>query len=409
MTRVSTDRGALGSRVVFVLALCGGFGPFAIDAYMPGLVAIANQFDVPAPTAQLTLTGFVLALGLGQLVLGPLSDQTGRRRILLLGLGGATLASLLCALAPTIWLLILGRVLQGAFGAAGVVLSRAIVADLAAGVGVARAFSLLMSVQSIAPVVAPVVGALIVPAFGWRAAFWFLSGLGVVMVVLAAVVVPESLPPHQRLTGGVRRALGDMATLLRLPAYAAAVVLFMVGFGTLFAYIAASPFVLQRIMGFTQVQYSIVFTVNSVAIFAANLVNARLVARVRPLRLITVFGVGLVCVVAWLAVTVLVLDLAVWAVLAGFLGLTVCMGFLFPNTSALAIEASGGRRGVGSAMMGAAQMTTAAIVAPLTGIGDGRTAVPMVTIMACCAVCVVAALLVLRGVRRRTAAAGAGQ
>lgn len=393
-TRDESSR--LPTRIVLILALCGGFGPFAVDAYMPGMVDIANEFGVQASTAQLTLTGFLLALGLGQLVLGPLSDQVGRRRIMLIGLTGATLASILCAVAPTIWILITARILQGAFGAAGVVLSKAIVADLATGADMAKAFSLLMSVQSLAPIIAPIVGGILVPGFGWRSVFWFLSVLGLIMLTCVAVFVGESLPPQDRHTGGARRALGDMGALLRSPEYVAAVVMFTVSFGVLFSYISASPFILQRMLGFSQVEYSVVFTINSLAIFASNLVNARLVGRYAPLHVATRAALMLMLGVVWMLVAVLVLDLATWAVLVGFFSLTACVGLLFPNISALAVRAAGARRGAGSAVLGAAQMTMAAGVAPLAGLGDGRSALPMVALMAVFAMCMAVALPVLR-------------
>lgn len=388
--------GALGAPILIVLALCGGFGPFAIDAYLPGLPAIAQDFGVPASQAQLTLTGFLLALGLSQLVLGPLSDQTGRRRVLLVGLAGAAVASALCAVAPSIWVLIVARILQGAFGGAGLVLSRAIVADLAEGIGVARAFSMLMSVQSLAPVIAPIMGGLLVPTLGWRSVFWFLALLGIGMLVAAWVIIPESLPAHERITGGVGKAVSDMVFLLRFRSYAAAVAMFIVSFGILFSYVSASPFVLQRIVGLSEEQFSIVFTMNSLAILGSNLTNARLVARMRPLAIATRATPAMAAVVVWLTLAVLVFDVAGWAVIIGFFCLTVCVGFLFPNLSAVALEASGSRRGAGSALMGASQMILAAAVAPLTGIGNGQSAVPMVLLMLVFITCQVVALLVLR-------------
>lgn len=367
--------------LLLALAICGGFAPFAIDAYLPGLPAIADEFGVEASTAQLSLTGFLVAMGLSQLIIGPVSDQYGRRRLLLLGLAGAALASLACALAPSMWVLIVARVAQGAFGAAGILLSRAIVADLGSGIGVARAFSLLMSIQSLAPVVAPMAGGLLVPTLGWRSVFVFLALLSGTALLLAWRLVPESLPVEDRHPAGIGAALRSMGHLLTSRHYVAAVGLFIMTFCVMFAYIAGSPFVLQRINGFTDVQYSIAFAINSGTLLVTNLLNARIVQRVDVHRWVSIMSGVLAVAVLWLTLSVLVLDTAAWAVLIGFFLIVVSNGFLFPNIAAITLEASGGRNGSGSALMGAGQFTLAAIVAPLTGLGDGTTALPMVVVM----------------------------
>lgn len=383
-------------RILVVLALCGGFAPFAIDAYLPGLPAIADEFSVDASIAQLTLTGFLVALGLMQLVIGPLSDQLGRRRLLLIGLTGSLIASIACALAPNIWVLIVARVFQGAFGAAGVVLSRAIVADLGRGVGVAKAFAMLMSIQSLAPIIAPLVGGLIVPTLGWRAVYWFLAGLGITVLIAAFFVVSESLPREHRRAGGVRSAVSDMLALQRSPLFVAPAAMFVVTFAVMFAYVSAAPFVLQRIVGLSEGWFSVVFTINSASILVANLTSARIVGRFGIIRIISVASVVFISVVAWLAVSVLVLGTPGWAVILGFFLLVFSFGFVLPNLAALAIGSTGDRSGSGSAMMGAGQFMLAAVVAPLTGIGDGTTAVPMVAVMVTAGIAVVVCLLVLR-------------
>ncbi len=362
--------------------MCGGFAPFAIDAYVPGLPQIAAELHTSASTVQLTLTAFLLAVGLTQLVVGPLSDQVGRRRLLLVGTAGAAVASVVCAMAQTIEILVLGRLLQGAFGAAGIVLSRAIVADYGKGLGLARSFALLVSIQSIAPVIAPVVGGALITPFGWRSVFWFLAVLCSTLFVSALMVVPETLPAERRATGGIRPALRSMVSLLRTPAYISLVAMLVSTFAVMFAYNSASSFVLQRIVGLSTTQYSLVFAVNSSTLLIAALVNRRILSvRVTPFMVVTRAAIVTAVAVAWLVVAVLVLDVAGWAVLLGFFVLVAANGFLFPNISALAIGSAGGNAGSASALMGAAQMTIAAGIAPLTGIGDGRTAVPMVAVM----------------------------
>lgn len=367
--------------VLFVLAMCGGFAPFAIDAYLPGLPQIASEFGTEASLVQFTLTGFMVALGLMQLVIGPLSDQLGRRKLFLIGVFGSAVASVICAIAPNIWILILARILQGAFGAAGVVLSRAIVADLSSGVGMAKAFSLLMSIQSLAPVLAPILGGIIVPNLGWRAVFWFLAALSCSLGLAAIFLVRETLPPELRQSGGPRAAARDMATLLRYTHFVAPMLMFAAVFMGMFAYISASPFILQRIVGLSETQFSIVFAVNSASILAANLISGRLVSRIRPLTIVVIASYVMVGAALWLAFAVLALDTSGWAICIGFFALVSTTGFLMPNIASATISAAGRRSGSGSALMGATQFLLAAISAPLTGIGDGTTALPFIVVL----------------------------
>lgn len=362
--------------------MCGGMSPFAIDAYIAGFPEIASELSTSASGVQLTLTGFMVALGFFQLVIGPLSDQVGRRRLLLLGLAGAGVAAIACALAPTIEVLVVARLVQGAFGAAAVVLARAILADLGRGIGLARAFALLMAIQSIAPVLAPGIGGVLIAAFGWRSTFWFLAVIPALLVVAVLALVPETLPPERRRASGFGHALRDMGTLLVTPSYRTSVTMFVAAFATMFAYVAGSSFVLQNVVGFTQAQYSIAFTTNAVGLLVSSLLSGRVVGgRTEPFRVVRIAGAIQSTAVVWLAVCVLLLGVPAWGIVAGFFVLVCATGFMLPSLSALAIEAAGARTGSGAAMLGASQMFAAAAAAPLTGLGDGRSAVPMVLVM----------------------------
>ncbi|STC68537.1 multidrug effflux MFS transporter [Corynebacterium pilosum] len=381
MAKPTEHAQSIPTPILLTLALCSGFSPFAIDTYIAGLPEITEDLQTTASLTQATLTGFLLALGLMQLVIGPWSDQLGRRKLMLIGLFGAAAASVVCALAPNIWVLIAARVLQGAFGAAGVVLARAAVGDLGQGIGVAKAFAMLMSIQSLAPLAAPIVGGLMIPSLGWRSVFWFLAVLAGIMFVSVLVIVPETLPKEERSTGGVRASLRDVGTLLKKPAYMAPLTVFVATFAVMFAYIAASSFVLQRIGSLGQVGYSVVFTVNALGFFAMNMLSRVLVPKVGPTRLVCGGVILTVVSVVWLALGVFAFSTASWAMIPGFFGVVAAAGIILPNASALCVEASADRRGAGSALMGAVQFSFAAVIAPLTGIGDGTTAVPMLLVM----------------------------
>lgn len=392
---------ALPPSVLAVLAFCGGFAPFAVDTYLPGLPAIAREFHTSASLAQLTLTAFLIPLGLRQLVIGPLSDQIGRKRPMLVGLAGSMVASIVCAVAPSIGVLIAGRALQGAFGAAAIVLARAVVADLGrTPVRIAKAFGIVIAIQSVAPALAPVVGGLIVPAYTWRGVFWFLALLGALLTLAVWFVVPESLPADRRHGGGVPTALGNMGILLRQKEFVAPTLTFWVTFVLMFAYVAGSPFVLQDIAGFSDRGFAVVFAVNSLALVAASITSGRLVGRVGHVRLAT-FAVALMTVaVLWLMIAVFVLDTAAWAVIPGFFLLVTGNGLLFSLTSSLAVSVAGPRAGAASALLGSGQYVLASASAPLSGLGGGRSAVPMVCIMGVASIAQVSLLLRLRRLAR---------
>lgn len=370
---------------LLALALGGAIGPFATDTYLPALPMIVDEFGVTASTAQLTLTAFMVALAVGQLVIGPLSDRTGRRTLLILGSVGTALAAGLCALAPSIWVLLLGRIAQGFFGAAGIVLSKAVVVDVGRGAGVARAFATLMAIQSVAPVIAPLVGGAVVPFGGWRGVFWLLAGLSAVTVVGILVAVPESLDAGSRRSGGVLSTLSDMRSVATHGPFVARMSVFVFSFGVLFAYISASPFIYQDMVGLSPTAYSVAFTINALGILISNLAGARLVGRFAP-EIIMLTGVtGMVAAIAYLVVVIIFSPagtLGLVPVTAGFILLTLSIGLILPNAAALSMQATRGHSGSGSALLGAAQFSLAALVSPLTGLAGPHSASPMLTVMA---------------------------
>lgn len=392
----------LPRRMIAVLGLCGGLAPFAIDAYIPGLDQISREFGSSASVTQLSLTGFLITMALGQLVIGPLSDQRGRRTLLVLGLVGSGVASLVAALAPSIVVLIVARCFQGVCGAAGVVLSKAIIADIGRGKGIAKALSTIMAIQSIAPVIAPAVGGVLIPWLSWRAVFVMLACVFAVAALGVWWAVPETLRSEDRHSGGLKKAFGNMGELLTRGAYVFPTLMYVGSFATMFAYISASSFIMIRMNGFSAGEYAAMFTFNSLSLVLASAVNPWIIDRIPPRRWVTMVGCTQVAAVAWLVVSVTLLGASAWPLMAGFVVVVCCNGFLLPNLVALSLESSRGRTGAGSALLGAAQFGLAAVVAPLTGIGDGTTALPMALTMAVASCVVIVALV---GVRRTHPAA----
>ncbi|MFF3322491.1 multidrug effflux MFS transporter [Streptomyces sp. NPDC002889] len=388
-----------------VLALLSFVVPLSTDMYLPAFPAMSEELRTDASGIQLTLTAFLFGLAAGQLVLGPISDRHGRRTPILLGTALCTAATVLCAVAPSIGVLIGARFVMGFAGAAGVVVGRAVVADIASGAAAARIFGVLMTLGGIAPIVAPLAGGAVVNAAGgWRGVFWVLAGASLLMFIAAMVAVPESLSSERRHPGGAG-TLKAITSVLTDRAYLGYTLAFSFASGTLFCYISASPFLLQNVLGFSVGQASLTFSVGALAATLSSAAATRLVRSVHPGVLLRV-GLAVLLVSSALALLITLTGQLnrLWAlglVGLGFLGL----GQVFATATALAVERVPQAAGTGSAVLGTLQSTLGAVVAPLMGIGGKHTAVPLFLGMTGCSLIAVLALLLTRGIR---APAGAG-
>jgi DHA1 family bicyclomycin/chloramphenicol resistance-like MFS transporter len=388
---------------VLVLALLAAISPLATGMYLAAFPAMADDLSTDAAAVQLTMTTFLAGLALGQLLLGPISDRTGRRAPLLVGTATCVVASALCAVAPTVGVLIAARFVQGFAGAAGIVLGRAIVTDRVRGSATARTFSVLMTLGALAPVLAPLLGGALLGPVGWRGVFAVLTGLAVVMLLGALVLLPESLPPARR-TG--RRAHGGTraSAVLTDREYLGHAAAFVFSYGTLLAYVSASPFVLQVLFGLSPGWYSVVFAANACGLTIASFANARLVGRFGARRLL---GIGLgwqLCTVGTLLVLTLTGALGLPAVLVLLWSSVTSLGLVMGNATSLALARTPDGAGTGSAVLGAAQFALAAAVAPLVGLGGDDTAVPMaIAMVATAAVAAVAEWRTRRSVPPRGA------
>ena len=224
------------------LAMLTAVAPLSIDMYLPGFPRMAIDLGTTASGVQLTMTAFLVGMALGQLFIGPLSDGLGRRRPLIIGTVVGLLATIVCAVAPTIEILGTARFIQGLGGAAGVVLARAIISDTARGAAAAKLFSVLLIITVLVPVLAPLAGGAVIVAAGWRAVFWVIAALFLVVLVIALIWVKETLPRDQRTTGGITATLRATREVLGNRNYTGYLLTFTLGFGALFAYISASPF-----------------------------------------------------------------------------------------------------------------------------------------------------------------------
>jgi len=367
-------------RLALVLGSLTALGPLSIDMYLPALPQLTERFHTGEPEVQLTLTACLAGLGLGQLLMGPLSDALGRRRPLVAGLVVYVVASLGCALAPSVEVLTAARLAQGFAGAAGVVIARAVARDLYSGPALARFFSMLMLVNGMAPILAPVIGSQLLRVLPWPGVFVALAAYGVLVSLGAGLGLPETLPSTVRRPGGLRRTASVMAELLsdrRFVGYAAAPGLL---FAAMFAYIAGSPFVLQQVYGLSAQQFGLVFGMNALGIMALGQLSGRLVHRVPPRRLLLA---GLLTAVTGGAVLVAttVGNLALPAVLPGLFLIVASVGLVMPNATALAMAGRPEQAGSASALLGVLQFALGAAAAPLVGAAGTVTAVPMAVLM----------------------------
>lgn len=383
--------------MLLLIGSMGAFGPLCIDTYLPALPDISDDLHASASSVQLSLTACLIGLGVGQLVIGPLSDRHGRRRPLCIGLSLFVVASTACAFAPSITALIVLRLLQGLGGAAGIVISRAIVRDLYSGAAAARFFSLLMLVTGAGPILAPQFGALIMGFAPWRGIFVALSGTGVVLLLIAALRLPETLPVAARNGNGLRATLRTMRSVATHRSFLANALAGGFGFGVLFAYIAGSSFVVQNVYGLSAQAFSVVFAVNAVGLITASQVNGRLVGRLGSTRLMTAglisMAVGGICVL--IVVSTGLFGIA--GLIAAMLLVMSSNGFIAPNATALAMNDFPESAGSASALLGLLQFSIGAAVAPLVGLGGANTGVPMGIVMATMGVAALSLRLALRG------------
>lgn len=369
-TTVSTppSRKALIPPIILgVLAFVSAVEPLSVNMYLSGLPQLGRDLDLTQAGAQLTLTFFLAGMAIGQLVTGPLSDTRGRRGLFVGGTLLLVLATAASALAPVGWVIFTARFVMGLAAGTAVVLARAVAGDMARGPELARVFSLLMLLGGVAPVMGPVLGGLIVDGVGWRGVFWLLVVLNLIAAFAVWRFVPESLPAEKRTSGGMAPLMRAIGTLLRDRAYVGFTLGFIFSFSTMFAYVAASPFILQDHYGFTPVQFSFIFGTNTLGLFLMALTNARIVKRVGPLTLAKVGNIVLLLATLYL-VTVALLDANRWFILVGLFVVVASMGVNFANNSALAISRAGTVTGSASAFMGAGQFAMAGILSPLVGL-----------------------------------------
>lgn len=382
-------------RLIFILGSLTAFGPLSIDMYLPSLPSLSLDFAASTSETQLTLSACVLGLAAGQIISGPLSDALGRKRPLLIGLATYALASLLCALAPSIALLIVWRVLQGLSGAAGIVIARAIVRDLHSGVALARFFSVLLLVTGLAPILAPIFGGLLLRFTSWRGVFLTLTIIGALLSLAAATGLRETLPPERRQTGGIIATLATFRQLLTTRAFLGFALSSGLAFAGMFSYISGSPFVLQDIYSVSPQVFSLIFGSNALGFVIAGQINGRLVGRVPLIRLLSSGLIATATGGVALLLVVSIGGIGLPGILPSLFVMVASLGFVLPNATSLALSGQPRIAGSASALIGVLQFSIGAVAAPLVGSFGAETALPMAAAIATCGVSALTVFLLL--------------
>ncbi|WP_436532331.1 multidrug effflux MFS transporter [Actinoplanes sp. HUAS TT8] len=382
-------------RIVLVLGFLTALGPLTIDMYLPSLPTITTDLHATAAAVQLTLTGTLVGLAFGQLLVGPLADAVGRRVPLLAGIAVHVLASVLCVLAPNLAVLGSLRVLQGLGAAAAAVVAMAMVRDLFDGMAAARLFSRLMLVVGVAPILAPTIGGLVLNWTSWRGVFVVLTIAGVAIMAASALVLPETLPPARRRNGGVLGTIRDYGRLFTDRVYVGLILVAGLAMAALFAYVSGASFVFQDEFGLSEQEFAFVFAGGAVGLIGATQMNVRLLRRWNPQQIMggslvagVVFGLALLILAATGTGGLVGILIPLWLVM-------VTVGLAMPNAPALALGRHGEAAGTAAALLGAVQFGVGALAAPLVGVlGTGAVAMSVVVFAGMLAATVVCFLVV---------------
>ncbi|GAA2207957.1 multidrug effflux MFS transporter [Nonomuraea monospora] len=378
---VQPERRSRRGVLLVILGALSAIGPLSIDMYLPALPAITSEMLSGEAQVQLTLTACLIGVSLGQVIAGPTSDVRGRRVPLMIGVAGFMVASLLCAFAPSVPMLIVFRLLQGMLGGAALVIVRAVVRDLYDGAAIARIFATLMLVSGLAPILAPIAGAQLLAFTSWRGVFVALSVAGLLLLLAVLAGVRETLPAEERESGGLRHTVSTFWHLLRDRSFMGFALTGGLAFAAMFGYISGSPFVLQDVYGATPQQYSLIFGLNAFALIATSQLGGRLSGRVRPVLLVRA-GLGVALLGAALLMTAALADLGLWGIVSGLIVIMLGQGLVLPGTGALALGSQPAQvAGSASALTGVLQFALGAAAAPLVGLAGTGSAVPMACVM----------------------------
>lgn len=367
-------------RLAFILGALCAFGPISLDLYLPSLPSLSRSLAIDASLTQLTLSACLLGLALGQVIAGPISDALGRRRPLLIGLAVYALTSFLCVVAPSIYVLVALRFMQGLAGATGIVIARSMARDMYSGTVAARFFSLLTVVYGIAPILAPLFGGLLLRFTNWRGVFVALTLISLLLLVATVLGTDETLPMNERQSGGIRAtvlAFGHLLTDRSLVAYALSCGL---AYSAMFVYISGSSFLLQERYGLSPQLFSLIFSINALGLMFAGRVNGWLVVYIPPIWLLT-RGLIATAIGGLMLVLSAISNVGLVGILPSLFIIVSSIGFVLPSATTLILSGRPGVAGSASALLGLMQYSIGAAAVPIVGAFGNKT-IPMSVVIA---------------------------
>lgn len=364
--------------ILVIIGIVSAFGPFVTDFYLPALPALSGYFTTTASLVQFSLTFSMIGLAVGQLVIGPLSDKYGRKRPLLISLYLFCLSTLGCLYASDIYWFVFFRLIQGLAGSGGVVISKSIATDLYQGQELTRFFSMLSSVQGLAPICAPVLGGILLEVTDWKGIFWVLLGIAVFLIISLSFF-RESLDISKRTKGSVLSTFKHYIPVLGNRQFMRYVLIQAFAMGVMFTYIAASPFIFQNHFGLSPIHYSLCFGVNALGIMLGSLLVSRFKDAESALRTGT-RGFGMISILVALAFIFSSSVLLVEVVLFFFL---IFLGLILPSSTTLALDMERENSGNASALLGFLMFLFGGVLSPLTGLGNMLYSTSIIIIVCC--------------------------
>ncbi|MDF2721591.1 MAG: Bcr/CflA subfamily drug resistance transporter [Paenibacillus sp.] len=363
-------------RLVLLLGAFSALGPLTIDMYLPSFPEITADFATSASLVQLSLTACLIGLGLGQLIMGPLSDVHGRRRPILISLVFYLAASLVCAIAPNIYWFIAARFVQGFAASAGIVISRAIVRDLYSGTELTKFFSMLMLVNNLFPMIAPMAGSGVITFTRWVGVFIALSLIGLLIVIWATMNLKETLPVEKRVSGNFGELLTGMQALLKDRHFLGCALAQGIMIGGVFAYVSGTPFVYQNVYGASPQLFALLFASNGISLIIGSQVVGRF-SKSFSERNFVILGLLLSCMSSLTALIVILLHGPLLALVIPLFFFVASIGMTATASFVLAMGSQSQRAGSASALLGLLPFVIGACTSPLVGVAGENTAVPM--------------------------------
>ncbi|EST12316.1 multidrug effflux MFS transporter [Sporolactobacillus laevolacticus] len=385
-TDLAAERQSRGAHVRFVLVLgaLGAFGPLSMDMYLPSLPSLTKDLQTTTSQAQLSITACLIGLAAGQIILGPLSDKYGRKRPLLAGLITFTLVSFLCSITTSIGWLVLLRLIQGMAGAAGMVISRAIARDLYNGPKLTKFFSMLMAINGIFPILAPILGGFVLRFTSWHGIFVVLCVIGFLLFLGSLISIPETLPVEKRISGGLSATLSTMGSIFRDKQFVGFALVLGLVMGAMFCYISASSFVLQDMFNVSPQGFSLFFATNGFGIVVMSQLAGLLAGRVNARKILrTGIYIATIGSIALFASLLLNPPRLIAVIVPLFLVVSM-VGLVNSTAFSLAMQTQEKAAGSASAILGLGMNTVGALLSPVVGIGGSHTYFPMALMILFC-------------------------